>query len=201
MNRKALIVIGAILIIVAVGAVFAFQKNGMTPTPAPEQQQPAEDGAPLSSLSNEAACSAADAETTRTMNEPFHVTSAGQGVGIARIEGTVTVQSATVWGERIDAVYIEVATASPLAFESFNRERVERGNTVNRIEDGALLFKLGMMEDGHLASSAAISERARATIERVRSGESTALSVQVPVYLGSNAPLDFTFACAVRLAE
>ncbi|MBU2080730.1 hypothetical protein KJ669_00985 [Patescibacteria group bacterium] len=150
-------------------------------------------------LSNQATCSTTEPDVLRVINEPFRVTDS-RGAGTAMVEGQIVSRDTTILGERVTAVYLQVASSSPSSFSSYNSERVERGNTVNRVEENRLLYKLGILTDGTLESSAAISERARSAIEQaLTNNEEITLLIQAPLYEGTEAPTDFTFACSVIL--
>lgn len=174
-------------------------QNGEVPTQA--TGTPGGTAAGDEFLGNRASCSTTDPDVLRVISGPYReIDSRAAGTVTAR--GQIVTREQSVFGTPVTAVYLVVASSSPPLFRSNNLERVGRDNTINRIEDGQLFYKLGTLRNGEFVSSANVSERARARIlEANRTGGTTALTLQVPLYEGSGAPADFTFACAIIAAE
>jgi len=166
-------------------------KNVSTNVVPPEENEPTQP-----TLSNEVSCEASEASIRERVTEPYSQVTESAGAGRAEVQGTIVIQEQELWDTQAMVVYLRVASATPQAFIDSNRERVERGNTVNRIEEGALLYKLGTLENGALVSTADVSERARAAIEE---GNTVTLQLEVPLHQGSGAPPHFSYACTIAL--
>lgn len=199
-TRTMIVIAGLMVIVLGAGLVWMLvgREDSTATTEPPEQP----DTTLQPFLSNQATCSTTEPDVASVRTEPYTRVSESRGAGTVMIEGTLVAQTRTIWGSTTTPVYVAVATSSPALFEELNKERVSRGNTVNRLEGEQLLFKVGVLENGTLRSSANISERARTAIEHaVGTNERLRFSMHIPVYEGSGAPADFTFACAIVLSE
>lgn len=156
-------------------------------------------------LSNAAECASNGFDVLRMIEGPFRYINDTIAGGTAAIEGRIVLREDSA-EEPAKAAYIEILPEqekiSASIFYSYFSNLAEQGNSVNMLEDDALLFRLGIFENGAVTSTAHISPLAEKKIRKAADGEDLlALSLEIPVFRGMGAPDDFSFACGVRVAE
>lgn len=158
-------------------------------------------------LDNSADCQKAEGEVKEEVTGPFHIINENEAGGIVTVSGKVATRTREHFGnEKIKKIFLKIPEQNgdgPAAeFYSHFSRVVERGNTVNMMEDDSLLFALGELNDNAFSSSADVSSLAEYKIGASLGGDKKiSLKMQVPVWLGSGAPSDFTFACSIEAAN
>lgn len=204
-TKKTLIILVSALIL-AVVAVIVY--SGVDSPENTEETQQAEDrtnNEDGQTLSNEATCEEDPSYTI--VEEDFTEESRA---GEAEVAGDITTDSFDLFGEQYMGVYLAVNEdeVSGTSEEFYNHylSLAEGGNTINTITgDNTLLFKLGLLDDGDSVSTTSnISELARVEIESRLAGQEEgeiSLALQIPDYIGSEPPANFSFACSMKIAE
>ncbi len=173
------------MILVAAGIYFMY-KNGLFESVA------------IPTASRQVSCSLDNFGVARLETGEFSVLQDGNGAGKASVSGRVIVEERVIWSEPVRVVYVEVEKATP-AFQNYFLEMAGTNNSVNLAREGKLMFKLGAIVGGRFSTTAILSDEAKAKIENALiSGESLSLDIEVPVYAGSGAPDNFSFACAIN---
>lgn len=140
-------------------------------------------------------------------NEDFRVTADG-GLGQFLMQGLLVseTEEAPFSGRSIESVYLvveedEAALDDPnvLAFNYYS-DLVEAGNTINKMKDGKLYLRLGVLEDGNLKSSAYFSEESEtALLEALNQQSFITLLILSPTYLGQGADEYTVYPCAIEV--
>lgn len=95
-------------------------------------------------------------------------TSFEDGVGSFTMKGTVVSETAAApfSGEAVEYVYLVVSDDDSTAFDYF-RSYAEKNDSINKMVEGKLYFKLGVLKEGSLESSADVSQE---TEDKILSG-------------------------------
>lgn len=130
----------------------------------------------------------------------------GVGAGQATLSGTVSSRTEDFFGETVEVVYFgidePVYESTGLKFYNYYEGLIEYGNTVNLGSKAktAVGFKLGILKDGKLSTTAGVSDGARESImNALNQGTVISLTLSVPNYVGRGAPSNFSFACMIEL--
>lgn len=104
-------------------------------------------------------------------------------------------------GKKVTIVYFVFYNPDNVAqqlFYNYYSANVANGNGINRIKDQKLLFRLGILNDAKLITSANINaELSNRLVSLIDTGNSTQLKLVIPIYNGAGAGLDFSFACDI----
>jgi len=102
-------------------------------------------------------------------------------------------------GENSMYARMKVYESNPTGAYDYFMAMANKGNSVNRIEDEALVFNIGTIENGELSSTAEMSEETKSKIlNSLDSKEKITLNMTVPLYAGMGAPANFSFACKIE---
>jgi hypothetical protein len=126
--------------------------------------------------------------------------------GVVSFSGNIVARDFSFFNDRFSAVYIIIPSfevETPQAeFYSYFSNMFDFGNPINDKEGQKLLFKLGLLKDGRISSTANISPLAEAMIlAALVSNNDAVLKIEIPIYVGAGAPENFSFACAVSVPE
>ena len=147
-------------------------------------------------------------ENKDLVTKPFQIVGEyGEGAGQATLYGTVSSRREEIWGETVERVYFAVQEpaieSTGLKFYNYFKDMVDSGNTVNlgSKAETAIGFALGIIDkDGKFSSTAGVSDGAEKSImNALNQGETISLTLSVPKYEGSGAPVNFSFACMIEL--
>lgn len=159
------------------------------------------------SLSNSVNCDKAGAKIKEKVTDPFHIIDKNKAGGIVTLNGKVVVKTREYFGnEEIEKIFLQISKQkgdNPAGkFYSHFSQMVERGNTINSLKNDTLLFALGELKNSEFFSNADISPLAKKKIkDSLESGEEISLKMQIPIWLGTGAPSDFSFACTIKSPE
>ena len=137
----------------------------------------------------------------------FRLDEDGVGYGQFSFEGSVVQNEeiAPFSGESFDVVYLVVANDGSVAFDYF-QSYAEKNDSINKMVDGSLYFKLGILGNSALELGAELSEGTEEKIlSALESGDSLRLTMLQAVTLGSGAseysvmPCLVGFVCKLRL--
>lgn len=130
----------------------------------------------------------------------------GVGAGQATLSGTISSRREELLGETVEVVYFAVQEpayeSTGLKFYNYYDGLIESGNTVNLGSKAkiAVGFRLGILKDGKLSTTAGVSDGARESIMKVlNQAIEISLTLSVPNYVGRGAPSNFSFACMIEL--
>lgn len=121
--------------------------------------------------------------------------------GIINIKGQVVTFPFSHYDQELTGVYVKVKPYDEQSTEFYNHYiyEIERGNGVNKEAEGYLLFKLGILDKESLTTFANMSLSTKNDIEKLLdSGKITELHLSIPIWAGSGAPSNFSFACSIE---
>ena len=121
------------------------------------------------------------------------------GYGQFSFEGSVVQNEeiAPFSGESFDVVYLVVANDGSVAFDYF-QSYAEKNDSINKMVDGSLYFKLGILGNSALELGAELSEGTEEKIlSALESGDSLRLTMLQAVTLGSGASEYSVMPCLV----
>lgn len=128
-------------------------------------------------------------------NEPFSA-----GAGQFSLSGRVVSETseAPFSGEPVDIVYLVVTNDDSSAFDYFYD--MAAAGKIDKVSDGQLYLKLGILKEGGLDSSAYISEEDSAAILRaLNSEEEVMLNMLAALTLGQGAYASTVNPCLIEL--
>jgi len=202
MNRTIIILIIVILVVVA--GFFVFNRK---PAIAPSDTDMGMEITDSPDLSNEAVCEQKPRLGIDSIpGGDFRAINELGSAGVSVFSGPIVVRDFPFFSQTHKAIYLSVSPFEGLlpqaSFYSYFSNMADYGNTINDKDGQNLLFKLGLLENGRISSTANISPLAEAMIFEVldSSGEVT-LKIEVPLYVGAGAPENFSFACAVSIPQ
>ena len=104
-------------------------------------------------------------------------------------------------GKKVTKVYLvfynPVNEAQQL-FYNYYSANVANGNGINRVDDQKLLFRLGIIKDSKLMTTANISdELENRIVSLIETDNAIQLKLIIPIYNGGGAGDDFSFACDI----
>jgi hypothetical protein len=83
-------------------------------------------------------------------------------------------------------------------FYNYYSANVANGNGINRVDDQKLLFRLGIIKDSKLITTANISDELKNRIVSLIDTDNTIqLKLIIPIYNGGGVGDDFSFACDI----
>ncbi len=135
----------------------------------------------------------------RSVDEPFRKIEGSNSAGTITVAGTLTTKKQKIWNEEVSVVYIVVEkTSANTDFFDYYSQIAKDGNTVNLFEENKLFYKLGILKNNELVSTATISDATREKITTaLKNEQSVKLNLMIPVWGGSGAPTDFSYACVI----
>ena len=131
-------------------------------------------------------------------NEDFRLNEDGAGYGQFSLFGSVLEQEEVepFSGATVNAVYLTVVDDGGAAFDYFQSYVVKNEN-INKMVDGKLYFKLGVLENGELKSGATFTEGTAENLLSMRgSGDLTVKMLQA-ITLGSGASEYSVMPCVI----
>jgi hypothetical protein len=137
---------------------------------------------------------------SQDMEGDFQVYDA-QGYGNFTAEGTIVLineqKPFAADDERIDVIYFVLENV-PMVVEAYYKDMVRMGNSINKIVDKKLYYRIGILENGEVDSVADISADALSRIEDSLENETTiSLEFVTEQQKGMGAPVNFTFASKI----
>ncbi|OGJ42889.1 hypothetical protein A2974_01425 [Candidatus Peregrinibacteria bacterium RIFCSPLOWO2_01_FULL_48_20] len=131
-------------------------------------------------------------------NEDFRLNEDGVGYGQFSLFGSVLEQEEVepFSGATVNAVYLTVVDDGGAAFDYF-QSYAEKNENINKMVDGKLYFKLGVLENGELKSGATFTEGTAENLLSMRgSGDLTVKMLQA-ITLGSGASEYSVMPCVI----
>lgn len=127
------------------------------------------------------------------------------GTGTLKVAGKIIKKTEQAsWAEegvKVDKIYLAVNEYSKDPEKSFFDcfyKLVKDGNTVNDADGEQLLFKIGILQNNKLISSASITEDLKLLIlENIGSSNTLDLILSIPQYEGAGVGDEFSFACKI----
>ncbi|MBD3327778.1 hypothetical protein GF340_00575 [Candidatus Peregrinibacteria bacterium] len=143
-----------------------------------------------------------DESESQDMEGDFQVYNDAQGYGNFTAEGTIVLineqKPFAADDERIDVLYFVMENA-PMVVEAYYKDMVRRGNSINKIVDEKLYYRIGIMENGEIDSVADISADALNKIEDSLENETKiTLDFVTEQQKGMGAPVNFSFASEIN---
>ena len=131
-------------------------------------------------------------------NEDFRLNEDGVGYGQFSLFGSVLEQEEVepFSGSTVNAVYLTVVADGGAVFDYF-QSYAEKNENINKMVDGKLYFKLGVLENGELKSGATFTEGTAENLLSMRgSGDLTVKMLQA-ITLGSGASEYSVMPCVI----
>lgn len=141
---------------------------------------------------------------TEIVDGPFREISKNSFAGEVDVEGEVVSRIKQDLSGQVEMVYVVLAnkngsTAYGSFLEYYTKEAAS-GNTINYIENGTLIFRLGAINNNKFETQSAVDT---GTVEKIKEALNTnqrvKLHLKIPIYGGSGAASDFSYACEYRL--
>lgn len=159
---------------------------------------PSEPIAPSGERLDAALCEeAVDGGIVQVDNEDFRLNEDGIGVGQFSFEGVVIQREelAPFSGEMVDIVYLVVADDGSEAYDYFS-SYAEKNDSINKVIDAALYFKLGVLIGEDLVYDAEMMEGTEEKIlTALKSGGSLKFTMLEAITLGSGANESSVMPC------
>lgn len=99
---------------------------------------------------------------------------------------------------KVYLVFYKPVNEAQQLFYNYYSSNAANGNGINRIDDQKLLFRLGVIKDSKLITTANISDELnKRIVSLIDTNNDIQLKLIIPVYYGGGAGDDFSFACDI----